>query len=147
MKIKEINVTKRKVIQILTNAISNEAGIEDLRSFTMNYFSGDYRYKFESPDIENFFHEVEDYNTYDESFGDANQKFTLLRLRDALIKYGVWEAEMLRAVTIYDEINLLDARRKEGKLSAKEFKVEVSKYCNNVNVEKVLDFFCMEKKS
>ena len=141
-----IKVTKKQLIEMLTNAINDEDGIEVLRSFTMNYYSGDYCYDLESPDMENFFHIVEDYNTYDESFGDVNQKFTLIRLRDALIKNTDWSEELLIAMIRFDRIALLDAQYRENKLSKEEFFQSLRKYCyDNTNLEKVLFFFNKER--
>lgn len=141
-----INVTKKEIIDLVTNAINNDVGIEKLRSFTFSYFKADDNYVFESPDIENFFHIGEDYNTYDEAFGDVNQKFTLIRLRDALIRNNIWEEELLIAAVGFDQIRLLELQRTEGKLDENQFKSELRKYCyEHTNLNKVMDYYDLLK--
>lgn len=136
-----INITKKIIIDLLTKSIDNDSGTEDLRSFTFAYFKAEDEYLFESPDIKNFFHVVEDYNTYDEAFGDVNQKFTLLRLRDSLIKNDNWEEELLIAVTRYDRIKLLELQLEEGKIDSKQFNHELRQYCyDNSDLKKVMSY-------
>jgi hypothetical protein len=127
---------------MVTNAINNDDGIEKLRSFTFLYFKADDNYIFELPDIENFFHILEDYNTYDESFGDVNQKFTLIRLRDALIRSKVWDEELLIAAVRFDRIQSLELQKTEGKLGEDQFRNELKKYCyEHSNLYKVMGYY------
>ena len=107
----------------------------------MNRYLGDYKYVFETGDIENFFTVVEDYNTCDAAFKDPNQKSTLTRLREALIKYKIWEEEMLIVATMYDKFDLLNSKFEKGKISKQEFKNEIRKHCFERNdINKIMNY-------
>ena len=144
----QIEITKKKIINLLTKAVESNVGTEELRTFTFSYFKADDDYILESPDIENFFRVVEDYNTYDEAFGDVNQKFTLIRLRDVLIKHSIWDEELLITAIRYDRIKLLELQKNEGELSEEQFKSGLKQYCyEKTNIDKVLFYYRqLEKK-